>query len=188
MYLDENRVKKALSKAKLQMIVGVIFIVFFGFGIVGGIVNYGDLRPNIPVYVTFILPFIWMVWLSMRNRRMVEKSRQLNQMFCSDADGDIQASQLIHLLGSKNDYAAAEEVNRLIGKGFLRNCTVEQHPQAHVVLYRSATNTVSSYVVGDATGGAAGCIVSVKCPNCGAKVEKRVGFTASCPYCDTKFS
>lgn len=172
MYLNQRKMVAAAASAKTKMIIGIIGATFFGFGIVGGIIDYSEgLREGLAVYVVLLLPFAWLIYQSVKSRAVRDLATRVNQVFQSDADGILPMSQLVPILGAKNELEAAKKMEDLIGKGFLCNCTMDYTVGIRVVLYRQ-TKSGEAYT-------------AVVCPACGASGQRRVGYAYVCPYCGT---
>lgn len=175
MYLNKAKMAASTRTAKFQMVFGVIFLVFFGFGIVGGLLDYSEgMRDGLLVYIVLVLPFIWLIYLSVQKKKMREMAMRLNQSFSADADGNIPAGALVEITKSKNELQAVNTVEKLIGKGYLCNCAVEYSAPIRIVLYKNSA---------DGNG-----YTTITCPNCGASTEKRVGFSSFCPFCNSKIN
>ena len=172
MYINEKTMRKSVATGKIQLIVGIVFTVFFFIGIGGGLIDRsGETAKYLDIYIMLTLPFLWMIYASIRKRQMRELARRLSQNFCQDADGYIPASKLVGITGKKNEMLAIKAVEKLISKGFLQNCTAE-YGTMRVVLYQNTGNDTA--------------YTSIICPNCGATIEKRVGFSQTCPYCSSE--
>lgn len=169
-YIYKDKMKDTVQKAKKQMIAGVALLVLGIFGCTAVKAPEGEGTSYLFIYVFFMLvPGILLVLLSIRNRRINELVRRLNQLFSADSDGVIDNADLMRITGIRQPERAVKKIDWLIGKGYIAGCTVSYDQGARVILTRRGENVVD--------------FKTIVCPDCGAKTEVRVGFTNRCQHC-----
>lgn len=170
MYLNEKLIARDIRSAKRKIIIGAVFAGFFAFGIVEGILGDEKLRADSPYYILMMLPFLALIYSGIRKQMKVGLCNRLNQTFIADADGLLPLSTLLKVMGTEDESKAEKTINRLISQGYLQYVSFDP-ARPHMLLLTSQTS-------GPRT-------VSTICLKCGATVERREGFSVTCPYCRT---
>ncbi len=167
-YLNRMKLMGVKVSSSFQMVLGVFLLVFFGFGVIAGIVDYNDLRKDIMISVSFLLLGAFVVWLSLRKKRLMEAARRYNSLFEADQDGEIRIRALAKLVG-KDESSVLKEMDKLISRAMMVNCSLEMGENARVIL-------LSEEGRGDE-------FEHVSCPGCGADCIVRRGGVGKCEYC-----
>ncbi|MBE6861446.1 MAG: zinc ribbon domain-containing protein [Ruminococcus sp.] len=179
-----------LSKNKLlfSQLVSWITVLWTAFGIFLGIVGIGlcisamngnynvieedEIESHFAVYIAFIIvPGAFLIW-AVRNLKLAGKANKFNSMFESDPDGVISAERASRLFG-KNVYELTDLFDKLVKKGYLINCSLQNPDNPVFVLNNGAETVEERYDI-------------IHCPNCGAPNSVKYGFIEQCQYCGSK--
>ncbi len=140
---------------------GVAFLCVSGDFLSDG--NTGSGGISIVLGLACFLP----VWKTVRAALLRRQTRQFASAFAGAEGASIRLEKLRGQVSAKDPAAA---VNRLIGAGYLRNCTVDLNKNA--VLLHAPSKLVEQMEAAE-----------VECPHCGASVRvyrKRPGVCAFC--------
>ncbi len=168
MYLNENLLDKDASSAKRSIIIGAAVSAFFLFGVVEGLLGDEKLMENSPYYILMMLPFLALIYKGIQKRMKIGLCNRLNQAFIADADGVLPISSIQSVTGYSDEAKAEKMINKLISQGYLLYVTLDPD-RPHTLLLSGKTSGPKT--------------ADTICPYCGAKVEKREGFSVTCPYC-----
>ncbi len=181
MYLSKGRLTISQLIA-WAMILGCAFVIFLGISGVGlciSALNGSDryfeedeIGSALAVYIGFIIvPGVFM-FFAVRTLKLAGKAYKFNSLFENDPDGVISVENASRLFG-KTVAEVAELFDKLIKKGYLKNCSL-QNPDKPVFILNNGAETVEErYDI-------------IHCPNCGAPNSVKYGFVEQCQYCGSK--
>lgn len=172
MYLKKSKMASSKAVSVVQMIVGMIGAVFFGFGVVAGLTGDPSLKDDLGIAIFLMLPFLWLVWLSVRKGQLRGAANRYNNLFERDQDGYIGLAEIADKVGRSQEQVT-KDIRQLLRRGYLVNCTMEEGRRAQVVLRGEFQRPEEQYV-------------PVECPHCGATSMVRKGFLARCEYCGSE--
>ncbi|MGN0838246.1 MAG: hypothetical protein ACI4NN_04055 [Pyramidobacter sp.] len=176
MYVNEGKTARKAVAGKIQAGFGWFLAITT---LLGTILLMFDKNKDLTlgsyiVYGLMILFGLWLVWLSMKKKKLRIMLTQLDQFFMADADGIVSMKETADCLG-KNISETKSLISKLIGEKYLQNCTIKGPAQDTIVLF-GARPSQDSAVFEMRT-----------CPGCGAASSQRVGYEGVCPYCGRHF-
>lgn len=170
-YLSKKTVVKARTRKSIMLISGGILTVLFATSVLMAIMDYGnELRQNLIVYVALLIPSVLLLYKGMKAGVLAELANRYNSIFECDRDGVVTISELTKQTG-KATSKILSELERLLEKGYLCNCSLQKNGQPCVLLSD-----------GTAAGNGAG-FVNVVCDICGGTTRLRAGSSGRCEYC-----
>ncbi len=128
--------------------------------------------------ITSIVPFIFLIAitlvpmiLTIRNLKICGIATKLSSIFDTDADGIVSvqyASRVLRISQNKLLWA----FDKGVAKEFLQNCSIGEKNGEAIFILKNGLG-----------GGADKQVKTVKCSNCGAFSEVRIGFSNTCSFC-----
>ena len=173
MYVSKAREGIARVSSMLQIVSGTILSIFFGFGVIMSVADYEDTRKWFLMYAACLAFSLLPLFLAARKRRDLAWTRQFNAVFLQDQDGVMPLRDLAEKTGLTEE-ETGRRLRRLLQKGYIINCTLNEGPVPSVNLRGEGTN---------AKGTRHPSFVRIVCPSCGAEVLLRSGGTGKCEYC-----
>lgn len=181
-----------LSKRKLLfsqlfswiIILATAFIILLGISGIGlcisamngdySVVQEDEIGSHLAVYIGFIIvPGCFLLW-AVRTLILSGKAYKFNSLFEADPDGVVSVEKTARLFGKPVD-KFIDLFGKLVKKGFLINCSLENPDEPVIVLNNGAEKVEDRFDV-------------VKCPSCGAPNNIRLGFVGNCKYCSSKLT
>ncbi len=169
MYTPDWAVKKLTLKSTLQLVFGIVSTGFWGIALVGAIQGDEELREHLVMYLICTLGFAYMVFCGARNIRIKGNILRYNSIFMADMDGYLSLEELSTKIGLRPE-RVSKEVDDLIRKGYLTNCTLHYGEVVHIVLTGQNEHLNEG-------------LEAIYCPKCGANILARKGFFSKCKYC-----
>lgn len=173
-YLNEKLVYMHEAKKKVQMVIGGILTTFFVFGIVETIIGEIEMK-NIPVYVVFLIPSVYLLWCGIRTGMLINAARQYEMIFGYDDEGIITVEELSIQMG-KPGYKTFRELKKVIQRGYLQNCTIRMGGHPCVVMDSVGYDEIYH-------GFNVSSTVEVHCSNCGTVNKIKIGESGTCQCC-----
>ena len=171
LYLSLPTVARQERKKKALLIAGGLLTLFFGAGLVGGVLHASDgLREGIPVYLVFLVPSLLLLWRGVQAGRMTEAARRYETIFAADRDGVVTLAELTQQMGQPAEKVFAQ-LERLFRQGYFQNCTLQRGGEPSV--------RIASAVAGERRVG----FLAVQCPRCGGTTQLRAGSQGVCAFC-----
>ena len=160
-YLSKTTLVKAGIKKRIMLISGGILTVLFGTSVLMAIVDYGDeLRQNLIVYMALLIPSVLLLYQGMKAGVLTDLANRYNSIFECDRDGIVAIAELVKQTGKANANILSE-LERLIEKGYLCNCSLQKKGQPCVILSDGRADI-------DGSG-----FVNVVCDICGSALESK---------------
>ncbi len=175
-----------LSKGKLLLsqLVSWFTILWTAFGVFLGITGIGlcisamngnyniikedEIGSHLAVYIAFIIvPGAFLIW-AVRNLRLSGKAYKFNSLFKGDPDGTVSVEKAAKLFGKPVD-EFVDLFGKLVKKGFLINCSLENLDDPVIVLNNGAKTVEDRFD-------------TAQCPSCGAFNNIKLGFVENCKY------
>ncbi|MBQ9699707.1 MAG: hypothetical protein IJV71_03710 [Lachnospiraceae bacterium] len=169
MYTPDWVIRKLNIVSTIQIIFGTLNVGFWGIALAGAIQGDIDLREHLVMYLICTLGFAYMVYCGVRNIRVKGHALRYNSIFMADMDGYLSIDELSTKIGLKKD-RVAKEIDSLIRKGYITNCSLHYGDTVHIVLTGQQQNLSQG-------------LESIYCPKCGANILARRGFISKCKYC-----
>lgn len=170
-YLSKKTLVKAGIKKRIMVISGGILTVLFATSVLMAIMDYGNqLRQNLIVYVALLIPSVLLLYKGMKAGGLIELANRYNSIFECDTDGVVTISELTNQAGKASPQILSE-LERLLEKGYLCNCSLQKTGQPRVIL---SDGTAAK----DGSG-----FVNVVCDVCGGTTRLRAGSSGRCEYC-----
>lgn len=170
-YLSKKTLVKEGIKKRIMVISGGILTVLFAISVLMAIVGYSeDLRQNLIIYVALLIPSVLLLYKGMKAGALTELANRYNSIFECDRDGVVTISELTKQTG-KASSKILSELERLLEKGYLCNCSLQKSGQQCVIL--------SDGTAGKDDSG----FVNVVCDICGGTTRLRAGSSGRCEYC-----
>ena len=170
-YLSKKTLVKAGIRKRIMVISGGILTVLFATSVLMAIMDYGnELRQNLIVYVALLIPSVLLLYKGIKAGAMTDLANRYNSIFECDRDGVVTISELTKQTG-KATSKILSELERLLEKGYLCNCSLQKNGQPCVLLSD-----------GNAAGNGSG-FVNVVCDVCGGTTRIRAGISGRCEYC-----
>ena len=175
-YLSVSTMISQNKKKKINFIIGLVFILFFGFGAV-----YGLLYPDDPthkfivIYVIMMLPGVFFLLNSFRIGKQIDLARRYETILSGDRDGIVNIRELTAQTG-KDELKVMTELDTLFNKGFFQGCSLRREGSPAVI--------INDAQVGEDSVGFA----SITCPKCGGATRIRAGGRGVCSYCHSPIS
>lgn len=169
-YLSPKGMARARSRKSIMTVAGGILTVFFAAGVLMAAMDYSGLRSNLPVYVILLVPSALLFYRGLRTGILARQANRYNSIFECDQDGVVTIHELTAQTG-KTAPAVLSEVEQLLEKGYLCNCSLQRNGQPCVILSAGTTDEAGS------------AFVNVVCEKCGATTRIRAGSSGRCEYC-----
>lgn len=174
MYIQRNK----LFIYNLISIAMIIFGGFFSFIFILAalleLTNDGMNMNNVIITcITAVLCIIILI-IGMRRFRFSGNTNKFNSTFENDSDGILSVNKTAQLYGMTEQQFVIL-FNRLVKKGFLINCSLENQEDFVIVLNNGADSADKKFDI-------------VKCPNCGGNNQIKIGFVQECKFCGSKVS
>ncbi|MBR6402617.1 MAG: hypothetical protein IKS48_04470 [Eubacterium sp.] len=134
-YLNEQLVAMHAAKKNIQIVVGGILTVFFIFGMVetaGGNID----KRNVPIYLVFLLPSLHLLFSGIRMGILIDEARQFENIFRGEPDMIMTVEELSEYFG-RSERKVIRELDIIIRKGYLQNCSLKRGEQPCVIMYAS---------------------------------------------------
>lgn len=179
-----------LSKGKLlfsqlfswAVILSSAFMMFLGISGIGLcisamngnyiVVQEDEIGSHLAVYIGFIIvPGCFLLW-AVRTLILSGKAYKFNSFFESDPDGVLSVEKTARLFGKPVD-KFIDLFSKLVKKGFLINCSLENPDEPVIVLNNGAKTVEGKFDI-------------AQCPSCGASNNIKLGFVENCKYCGAK--
>lgn len=160
---------KAARRNRLFVILGAILTVFFALSVVLALTDE-DLGQNLAVYVVLLIPSVLLCCLGLRGRKLADRANRYSAIFACDQDGVVTLSELARQTGMEPS-AILPELEQLLDKGYLCNCSLQTRGQPRVILSSGTAEEEGSG------------FVDVLCPACGGTTRLRAGSSGTCEYC-----
>ena len=171
LYLSKKTLVKAGIRKRIMVISGGILTVLFAISVLMAIVGYSeDLRQNLIIYVALLIPSALLLYKGMKAGVLTELANRYNSIFECDRDGVVTISELTKQTG-KAASKILSELERLLEKGYLCNCSLQKSGQQCVILSDGTADK-------DDSG-----FVNVVCDICGGTTRLRAGSSGVCEYC-----
>ena len=171
LYLSKKTLVKAGIKKRIMVISGGILTVLFAISVLMAIVGYSeDLRQNLIIYVALLIPSALLLYQGMKAGALTDLANRYNSIFECDRDGVVTISELTKQTG-KTTAKILSELERLLEKGYLCNCSLQKNGQPCVMLSDGSAER-------DGSG-----FVNVVCDVCGGTTRLRAGSSGRCEYC-----
>ncbi len=175
-YLSPDVMMTQVQKKKRHFVIGLIFVIFFGFGLVYGLVKPDDPTAQFTViYAILMLPGVFFLWNSIRTGHLIDAARRYETILSADRDGIVHIAELTGQTG-KDEAAVMNELGNLFNKGFFIGCTLKRDGQPAVIINDAQTGE-------DGVG-----FAGVKCPKCGGTTRIRAGSRGQCSFCHSPIS
>lgn len=176
-YLNTKRIAVDERKKKSAFIGGGILTAFFAFGLIGALtgavsVEGSSKTDGMLVFICCLIPSALWLLSGLRKLHNIDLARRYNVIFMCDEDGFVTADELAKQTG-KPLMKVFKEIDELLRKGYLCNCSLQNTGKAGVMLAGAKINN------SEAQGG----FISVKCKCCGGTSRIRAGFSGKCEYC-----
>lgn len=170
-YLSKKTLVKAGIKKRIMVIGGGILTVLFATSVLMAILDSGnELRQNLIVYVALLIPSVLLLYKGMKAGALTELANRYNSIFECDRDGVVTISELTKQTG-KATSKILSELEHLLEKGYLCNCSLQKTGQPCVLLSDGTADK-------DGSG-----FVNVVCDVCGGTTRLRAGSSGRCEYC-----
>lgn len=170
-YLSKKTVVKAETRNRILIILGGVLTVLFATSVIMAATGYNeDLRHNLIIYIILLIPSILLLYKGIKARALTGLANRYNSIFECDRDGVVTISELKKQTGKENA-AILSELERLLEKGFLCNCSLQKNGQPCVILSDGSAD-------GDSSG-----FVNVVCDVCGGTTRIRAKSSGKCEYC-----
>lgn len=171
LYLSKKTLVKAGIKKRIMVISGGILTVLFATSVLMAIMDSGnELRQNLIIYVALLIPSVLLLYQGMKAGSLTDLANRYNSIFECDRDGVVTISELTKQTG-KATSKILSELEHLLEKGYLCNCSLQKNGQPCVIL-------------SDGTAGKDGSgFVNVVCDVCGGTTRLRAGSSGRCEYC-----
>ena len=171
LYLSKKTLVKAGIRKRIMVISGGILTVLFATSVLMAILDSGDeLRQNLIVYVALLIPSVLLLYKGMKDGALTDLANRYNSIFECDRDGVVTISELTKQTG-KATAQILSELERLVEKGYLCNCSLQKNGQPCVLLSDGRADI-------DGSG-----FVNVVCDICGGTTRLRAGSSGKCEYC-----
>lgn len=171
LYLSKKTLVKAGIRKRIMVIVGGILTVLFATSVFMAIMDSGnELRQNLTVYVALLIPSVLLLYKGIKAGVLTDLANRYNSIFECDRDGIVTIVELGKQTGKANANILSE-LERLIEKGYLCNCSLQKTGQPCVILSDGT-------VAGNGSG-----FVNVVCDICGGTTRLRAGSSGRCEYC-----
>lgn len=171
LYLSKKTLVKAGIRKRIMVISGGILTVLFATSVLMAILDSGDaLRQNLIVYVALLIPSVLLLYKGIKAGALTDLANRYNSIFECDRDGIVTIAELGKQTGKANANILSE-LERLIEKGYLCNCSLQKKGQPCVMLSDGSAE-------GDGSG-----FVNAVCDICGGTTRLRAGSSGRCEYC-----
>lgn len=171
LYLSKKTLVKAGIRKRIMVISGGILTVLFATSVLMAILDSGDeLRQNLIVYVALLIPSVLLLYKGMKDGALTDLANRYNSIFECDRDGIVTISELTKQMG-KATSKILSELEHLLEKGYLCNCSLQKTGQPCVILSDGRADI-------DGSG-----FVNVVCDICGGTTRLRAGSSGVCEYC-----
>ena len=171
LYLSKKTLVKAGIRKRIMVISGGILTVLFATSVLMAILDSGDeLRQNLIVYVALLIPSVLLLYKGMKDGALTDLANRYNSIFECDRDGVVTISELTKQMG-KATPKILSELERLLEKGYLCNCSLQKTGQPCIILSNGRADI-------DGSG-----FVNVVCDICGGTTRIRAGSSGKCEYC-----
>ncbi len=170
-YLSKKTLVKAGIRKRIMVIGGGILTVLFGISVLMAIMDSGnELRQNLIIYAALLIPSVLLLYKGMKVGVLADLANRYNSIFECDRDGIVTISELTKQTG-KATSKILSELERLLEKGYLCNCSLQKNGQPCVILSDGRADI-------DGSG-----FVNVVCGICGGTTRLRAGSSGKCEYC-----
>ena len=171
LYLSKKTLVKAGIRKRIMVISGGILTVLFATSVLMAILDSGnELRQNLIVYVALLIPSALLLYKGMKAGVLTDLANLYNSIFECDRDGVVTISEFTKQTGKASPQILSE-LERLLEKGYLCNCSLQKTGQPRVILSD-----------GTAAGNGSG-FVNVICDVCGGTTRLRAESSGRCEYC-----
>lgn len=181
-----------LSKSKLlfSQIVSWVTVLWTAFGVFLGITGIGlcisamngnytviredEIESHFAAYIAFVIvPGAFLIW-AVKNLGLTGKAYKFNTLFEGDPDGVISVEKIAVLFGMPV-HKFVTVFDKLLKKGYITNCTLENPDNPMIVLNNGAKTVEGKFDI-------------AQCPSCGASNNIKLGFVESCKFCGAKLT
>lgn len=179
-----------LSKRKLlfSQLISWFTVLWTAFGVFLGITGIGlcfsamngnytvmredEIESHLAAYIAFVIvPGAFLIW-AVKNLRLAGKAYKFNTFFEGDPDGVLSVEKTAVLFGMPV-HKFVDVFDKLLKKGYLKNCTLENPDNPVISLNNGADSADEKFDI-------------VHCPSCGAPNKVKIGFVDECRYCGSK--
>lgn len=177
MYLSKSKIIFSNIISSVLLLVSIPFVFL---GIVGFLMDFfkflgendmevkRELRQSLGIAVGILMFFGTILIISLKRFNIAGKANKFNNVFENDTDGVIPLSSVSVIFGLTED-KFIKLFDKMIKKGYIINCYIEYNDTPRIMI-----KNVSEQ------------LVAVKCPNCGASNNIKVGQSGICEYCHSK--
>ena len=168
MYLAKDKLDRDAAKNRRRLFWTIVMTAFFALSTFWAITDYEGLRSGLSVYAAFLVLGLFLLARAAADRRRLNMASTYAAAFADSRKPELPLQDLAESLG-KSGAEAEKELNWLLDKGYLTDCSVLPGPAPRVVLGRFH-DPEADFVVEE-------------CPHCGANVKVRRGRSGRCEYC-----
>ena len=192
-YLREGRVIREIGSCKIIKLVSILGASFFFFGLIVSFIEF-EFLEHLDVNLFFLsiaLFFVYLFKKFSKKQVMLENARLYVNNFKEDVDGVIKVSDLSIII-SKSEAEIINNFSKLIDKGYIINCRIENKNNVNYILLDNSVlnqsmkknDEIKEIVLKDIED--YNTLKKITCPNCGASFDIQDIKNVTCSFCRTR--
>lgn len=175
-----NHSKTSITKnqimQKIQMIIGIILVVFWSIGFLVYIIDF-DIR-SLMVCIVFIAIGILLIMKAKKTKSLILQFKKYVLHISTDPSGSIEA--LAAAMGTSQD-VVVKDIELMIQKKFFVNAYINKETNSIIIGMRQPEANI--YNRNNLQQGFAVEYITINCKNCGGVNKTIKGQVCECDYC-----